>query len=357
MRVRRLLLLLVCGLVGAGLLAAQDTGSITGTVTDKTGAVIPNAQVVVSNASAGLVRTTSSNSQGDYLVAGLPAGQYDVLTSANGFKKSDVKDVVLRIGQKLRADAALELGATTTEVTVEGTGIGQVETQSSEVAGTVTGKEISQLELNGRNFTQLVTLTPGVSNQTGQDEGTVGVFGNVAFSVNGGRTEYNNWELDGGENMDNGSNATLNTYPSVDAIAEVRVLTSNYGASTAATARAQWRRRPSPAPEVFTATPTSTCATRRLTPATSSTPSGHPTARTISDTRWAGHSSFPGFTTLTRTGPSSFSPRSGGARRTPLPSISRCPRRRSGREIFPTSVRAPTARWTPPPGRRSRTTT
>jgi len=94
----------------------------------------------------------------------------------------------------------------------------------------VTGKEISQLELNGRNFTQLVTLTPGVSNQTGQDEGTVGVYGNVSYSMNGGRVEYNNWELDGGDNMDNGSNSTLNVYPSIDAIAEFKVLTSNYGA-------------------------------------------------------------------------------------------------------------------------------
>jgi hypothetical protein len=94
----------------------------------------------------------------------------------------------------------------------------------------VTGKQISQLVLNGRNFTQLVTLTPGVSNQTGQDEGTVGVYGNVSYSVNGGRVEYNNWEIDGGDNMDNGSNSTLNVYPNVDAIAEVRVLTSNYGA-------------------------------------------------------------------------------------------------------------------------------
>jgi len=76
----------------------------------------------------------------------------------------------------------------------------------------------------------LVTLIPGVSNQTGQDEGTVGVYGNVAFSINGGRTEYNNWELDGGDNMDNGSNETLNVYPSLEAIAEFKVLTSNYGA-------------------------------------------------------------------------------------------------------------------------------
>ena len=87
-----------------------------------------------------------------------------------------------------------------------------------------------QLDLNGRNFTQLVTLSPGVVNQTGQDEGKVGVYGNVAFSINGGRTEYNNWEFDGGDNMDNGSNSTLNVYPNPEAIAEFKVLTSNYGA-------------------------------------------------------------------------------------------------------------------------------
>ena len=124
----------------------------------------------------------------------------------------------------------LQVGAATTEVIVQGENVAQVETQSSELAGTVTGKQITQLELNGRNFTQLVTLVPGVSNQTGQDEAQVGVNGNVGFSMNGGRTEYNNWELDGGDNMDNGSNTTLNVYPSVDAIAEFKVLTSNYGA-------------------------------------------------------------------------------------------------------------------------------
>ncbi len=69
-----------------------------------------------------------------------------------------------------------------------------------------------------------------MSNQSGQDDAGVGVGGNVSFSINGGRTEYNNWELDSGDNMDNGSNTTLNVYPSLDAIAEFKVLTSNYGA-------------------------------------------------------------------------------------------------------------------------------
>ena len=122
------------------------------------------------------------------------------------------------------------MGTIKEEVTVEGSNVAQVETQSSDLSGTVNGKQITQLQLNGRNFTQLVTLVPGVSNQTGQDEGTVGINGNVSFSINGGRVEYNNWELDGGDNMDNGSNSTLNVYPSLEAIAEFKVLTSNYGA-------------------------------------------------------------------------------------------------------------------------------
>jgi hypothetical protein len=208
----------------------QNTASITGTVKDPSGASIPNAAVVVSNLEHGITRETVTNSGGDYSEAALPAGSYDVTVTATGFKKYAAKGVVLNVADKARVDVSLEVGAASTEVTVQGADVAQVETQSSDLAGTVNGKEISQLELNGRNFTQLVTLVPGVSNQTGQDEGTVGVYGNVSFSMNGGRVEYNNWELDGGDNMDNGSNSTLNVYPSVDAIAEFKVLTSNYGA-------------------------------------------------------------------------------------------------------------------------------
>ncbi|HLK32994.1 MAG TPA: carboxypeptidase regulatory-like domain-containing protein [Terriglobales bacterium] len=208
---------------------AQDTGQITGTVHDSSGAAVANAKVTVSNTSQGIVRPTVSNSSGDWLVGGLPGGVYNVSIEAPGFKKFQAKEITLRVGQKLRQDATLEVGATATEITVQGSAVAP-ETQSSDLAGTVTGKEITQLQLNGRNFTQLATLVPGVSSQTGQDEGTVGVYGNVNYSINGGRVEYNNWELDGGDNMDNGSNGTLNVYPSIDAIAETRVLTSNYGA-------------------------------------------------------------------------------------------------------------------------------
>ncbi|MBV8073513.1 MAG: carboxypeptidase regulatory-like domain-containing protein, partial [Acidobacteriaceae bacterium] len=208
---------------------AQE-GSITGSVRDASGAIIPNATVSVTSTEQGFTRNVTTNASGDYLVSGLQPGHYNIVVTAPGFQRFEVKDLILRVAEKSRADATLVVGQVSSEVTVEGTGVAQVQTESAELSGVVTNKQINQLVLNGRNFTQLVTLIPGVSNQTGQDEGQVGVYGSVAFSVNGGRTEYNNWELDGGDNMDNGSNSTLNTYPNVDAIAEVKVLTSNYGA-------------------------------------------------------------------------------------------------------------------------------
>lgn len=207
-----------------------QNASLTGTVHDAQGAVIPGAQVSLTNEATGVVLKATSNGQGDYLISGLGAGSYDLEVEAPGFEQYKAVGVVLRVDQNARVNATLQIGQVSSTVTVQGGDVAQVETQTSSLSEVVTGKQISQIVLNGRNFTQLVSLVPGVSNQTGQDEGTVGIAGNVQFSVNGGREEYNNWELDGGDNMDNGSNATLNVYPSVDAIAEVRVLTSTYGA-------------------------------------------------------------------------------------------------------------------------------
>jgi len=217
-------------MLSAAFLHAQDTASLTGTVRDTTGAAVANAQVVVTNLEHGINRTTVTNSAGEYVVPALPApGSYDVTVTAEGFKKFAAKGVVLDVAQKSRVDVTLQVGTSSTEVTVEGTSVAQVETESSETGDTISGKEVTQLELNGRDFTSLVALSPGVTNQSGADEGEPGAS-TVAFSINGGRTEYNNFEIDGGDALDNGSNTTLNVYPSIDAIAEVTVLTSNYGA-------------------------------------------------------------------------------------------------------------------------------
>src|SRR4051794_29464790 len=230
MKFSALRLLLLAFAVTPAVLLAQDTAQITGTVTDPSGAAVSGAQVTLRSVGQGTTHTATANSSGDYLFSALPVGAYDMTVSAQGFKKYQASGIKLDVGQKARNDVQMQVGAAQETVNVEGSSVAQVETQSSELASTISGKEVSQLQLNGRNFTQLVTLTPGVSNQTGQDEGTVGVYGNVSFSMNGGRVEYNNWELDGGDNMDDGSNSTLNVYPSIDAIAEFKVLTSNYGA-------------------------------------------------------------------------------------------------------------------------------
>ena len=219
-------------LAASGAAFAQDTATLTGTVHDTSGAVVAGAEVNVASPRIGInkVVTTRIKPVTSGSCPYLPIGSYDISVTAKGFKKFQANGVVLRVGQQARVDVNLEVGAVTSEVVVSGESIAQVDTQSAAIGGTITGSEITQLQLNGRDFTQLVNLTPGVNNQTAQDEGTVGILGNVVYSINGGRGENNNWEVDGGDNMDNGSNNSLNVFPSVDSIAEVRVLTSNYGA-------------------------------------------------------------------------------------------------------------------------------
>ena len=216
--------------LSSSFILAQDTATLTGTIRDNSGAVMPGAAVTLKSTDTGVVRELRTNSSGEYVAASLPPGRYDLTVMAAGFRTYQAQGVVLRVAQDARIDVAMQVGNTHEEVTVHGEGLAQVSTESSELGGTITGKELTQLQLNGRNFTQLITLVPGVSNQTGQDEGVVGAEGSISYSVNGGRTEYNNWEVDGGDMMDNGSNFSLNVYPSVEAIEEVQVLTSSYGA-------------------------------------------------------------------------------------------------------------------------------
>jgi hypothetical protein len=231
MKFLRVWVCLLLGLFCASAAAlAQDTGQITGTVHDATGAVLPGAKVVVSSGVTGLNRPTATNNSGEYLVAGLPQGKYDITVTANGFKEYVAHGVVLDAAQKLRVDVTLEVGTISEKVVVAGEDVAQVETQTSEIASTITSTQISELELNGRNFSQLITLVPGVGNGGSRGEAGVGVNGSILYDVNGGRNEYNNWELDGGSIMDSGSNQTLNLYPSLDSISQVRVMTSNYSA-------------------------------------------------------------------------------------------------------------------------------
>jgi hypothetical protein len=217
---------------------ANGKAAVRGTITDQTQAVVIGATVVLSNAS-GLKKETKSDDKGAYAFLDLEAGTYTISVTAANFALKALDYITVAAGQDLTLDTTLEPASEKTEVNVESSSIGKVETETASVSGTITEKEVVSLGLNGRNFTQLIALAPGVSNQTGQDEAKVGVVGSVKYSVNGGRVEYNTFEVDGSDVLNtglNGASSTLIVYPSLDAIQEVKVLTSNYGAQYGRTA-------------------------------------------------------------------------------------------------------------------------
>jgi len=152
------------------LTAAQDTGYISGTVFDKSGAAVAGAEIVLTNIGGTLTRTTATNEVGAYVVPGLPGDTYNLSVTAKGFQKFTANRIVLSVAEKARIDVTLTIGSVTEEIVVTGESVAQVETTSSELGSTISGKQVDQLELNGRNFTQLVNLTPGVVSQTGQDK-------------------------------------------------------------------------------------------------------------------------------------------------------------------------------------------
>jgi hypothetical protein len=217
---------------------ANDKAAIHGTITDQTQAVVIGATVVLSS-DTGVNQDAKTDDKGTYSFTGLVAGTYKLTVVAPKFGQKTMDYIALAAGQELTVDASLEPAGEKTEVNVESGGVGTVETETAAVSGTITEKEVVSIGLNGRNFTQLVALAPGVSNQTGQDEAKVGVVGSVKYSVNGGRVEYNTFEVDGSDVLNtglNGASSTLMVYPSLDAIQEVKVLTSNYGAQFGRTA-------------------------------------------------------------------------------------------------------------------------
>ena len=207
----------------------QDTASIVGTVTDSSGAVIPNAKVTVSNPDKGFTRDLVSNSAGGYSISAVPIGSYTITAEAQGFEKLVRTGITLQVGQIQRVDLQLTVGQVTQEVSVTGNVV-QVQTETAAISDVVTGNQISKLELNGRNWVSLALLVPGAVPANGLNTSTVGVAGNNNISFNGSRTQYNNWEIDGGNNTDEGSASTFNTYPNLDSIAEFRISMSNYGA-------------------------------------------------------------------------------------------------------------------------------
>ena len=182
-------------------------------------------------------RETTTDDLGAYSVPYLSPGSYRVLIQAPGFGSAASGSITLVSGQTFVYDVQLSIEGIKSEVTVTGTvDSTNVELGSASLSTTLSNEEVVDLGLNGRNFTQLITMAPGVSNQTNQDEAKVGVAGSAKFSVNGGRVEYNTYEIDGSDVLNTSINASrgqgepLMVYPSIDAIDDIKVLTSNYSA-------------------------------------------------------------------------------------------------------------------------------
>src|SRR5262249_25246798 len=227
------ILLLILGTSTAPILAQNITGSISGIVKDPSGAVVANANVVLTNTDTGIaVRTVKTNGAGEYSAPLLPIGHYKVTVEAAGFKTSVQQGIELNVNEKLTINATLRVGSTTETVLVEATPV-QVDLNSATATGLVDGTQIRELSLNTRNYEQLVTLLPGVSSSATGSQIYAGAFAPlgtnvVTFSINGARTSQNNWTIDGADNVDRGSNLTLLSFPSVDAIEEFKVVRGAY---------------------------------------------------------------------------------------------------------------------------------
>ena len=209
--------------------AQKITGTIRGTVTDATGAVVPGAKVTVINDATGLTRSASTTSAGIYAFAELPVGTYTVRVENTGFKAEIRSNVVLNVAEARTVDVALQTGDISEVVTVEVPAVA-VKLVGADISGLVTGEEVRELPLNGRNFMQLTLLQPGVSAINGFNTIDKGLSGGSDVSVSGGSVTSNLWMVDGANNNDVGSNRTILVYPSVDAIEEFKIQRNNYGA-------------------------------------------------------------------------------------------------------------------------------
>ena len=206
---------------------AGATGTILGTVTDSTGAVLPNVKVTVTNTATNVAFNTVTSSSGDYFAPSLIPGTYSVSAVAKGFQKSTTTGFTLTVDQKMRVNLALKPGQVTETLTVTAQAVA-LDTDSEALSQLVSQQQVEQLPLNGRNFMQLLLLGSGAVT-VGGEQGTMRQGQGNAVSINGGRPEGNNYTLDGLVNTDQ-SLVTPAVILSQDAIQEFKVESGTYSA-------------------------------------------------------------------------------------------------------------------------------
>ncbi|MCC6393046.1 MAG: TonB-dependent receptor [Bryobacterales bacterium] len=219
-----IVLVLVAGGIG---FAQTDTGVIGGAVTDQTRAAVPRAEVTARNSNTGTIFRAISNESGNYVIPALPPGRYEVSTTAKGFARTVVSDVVVNVQSRLELNLMLKLGdvAESVQVTAESAAL---DSQTSSLGQVIENKLVATLPLNGRNYSQLAVLTAGATPNWGGSRAADG------FNINGNRTFQNVYLIDGIDNNNYILGVDTNTAqairPSVDAIQEFKVETADYSA-------------------------------------------------------------------------------------------------------------------------------
>ncbi|MGI9101948.1 MAG: TonB-dependent receptor domain-containing protein [Terriglobales bacterium] len=239
-------LVLAFSLLTGTLFAQTFRGTILGTVTDTTGASINGAQVKARNTGTGLQRTTQTSADGSYSVPELPIGTYEVTIQQSGFQTWVTHSVDVSVASERRVDAQLKPGQVSESIEVSGEALPQVETTSNTLGGTMIAEQVKDLAVNGRDYTKLIFLNPGITGSPDQITDSPGSFG--VFSMNGARGRSNNFLLDGTDMNDGYRNdpaineagvfGTPATILPIDAVAELRVLSNfeaEYGRNAGAT--------------------------------------------------------------------------------------------------------------------------
>src|SRR6202012_3273 len=214
---------------------AQATGSISGTVPDASGGPVSGAKVTVTAETQGISRISTTDGSGHYLVPLLPVANYTVRAELAGFQTSEAKDIVLQVDQSRELNFTLAVASVNTTVEVTTTEVA-VETSSPALGQVINSQQVADLPLNGRDFVQLATLTPGTTTETnpnsffnGGPSSEVSARGPFSLSVGGSRANSTDWLLDGEDNNELTAGG-ISILPSLDAIQEFKVLTYNYSA-------------------------------------------------------------------------------------------------------------------------------
>jgi hypothetical protein len=209
--------------------AQRFTAAVRGAVVDSTQGSVEGAKVTLKGEETGFMRTALTNSAGLYSFTDVPVGTYHLTVEKAGFKAAVQKNIALNVADTRAVDVVLATGEVAEAITVEAAAV-QVQTIGGDVSGLISGEQVRDLPLNGRNFVQLVLLMPGVSQVDNFNTKDKGLMTGVDMSVSGGSTMSNVWTVDGTNNNDVGSNRTILIYPSVDAIEEFKIHRNSYGA-------------------------------------------------------------------------------------------------------------------------------